>query len=71
MLLTTTIPFLEEKMKLIGSILFTLSAAQINLPFAETRDRQCEAIGGDCLNWDWYFCTAGYRSGNRSVQWRK
>ena len=50
-------------MKLVGSILITLSVAEINSPFAETRDRQCEAIGGDCLNWDWYFCTAGWETG--------
>ena len=31
--------------------------------FNDDSEYQCERIGGTCLNWDYYLCTAGWETG--------
>ena len=31
--------------------------------FKKSLDTQCTRIGGTCLNWDYYYCTAGWETG--------
>merc|ERR1712133_114730 len=51
-----------SKMKL--SVLFASAALASGISEdISTYDTQCTRIGGTCLNWDYYLCTAGWETG--------
>ena len=39
--------------------------------FKQFLDTQCTRIGGTCLNWDYYICTAGWETGLCQLQWSR